>query len=129
VAIVESGRHADAVAVSKVIDRRTFFVGDEDLSAGTVHVTSARGERIEFLPKHVWFIQPGMTAVNEDGKVVGRIESVEQGSVRIRGRRLTLRDFPDRDGDGQRTMRAMVVGPGDRVTVHHSIRKVRAEKH
>ena len=122
VAMVESRSHADAISVATIIDARTFAVGDEDLSAGTVHVTSARGNRIRFLPEHVWFIQPGMTVVDEADTVVGRVEVVEQGAARLAGGPLSLRRFPDRDGDGQRTCRAMVVGPGDRVTLHRSVR-------
>jgi len=122
VAIVESRRHADVISVAEIIDRRTFAVGDEDLSAGTLNVTSARGDRIHFAPKHVWFIQPGMTVVNEAEKAVGRIKSVEQGAARLTGSSLTMRDFPDCNRDGQRTCRVMVVGPGDSVVLHCSVR-------
>ena len=122
VAIVESHGHADAIAVADIIDARTFAVGDEDLSAGTVHITAARGDRVHFQPEHVWFIQPGMTVVDEAGEVAGRVEDIEQGSARLSNGPFSLKDFPDCGGDGQRTCRAMVVGPGDRVTLHHSVR-------
>ena len=122
VAMVESPLHGDAIPVARVIDSRSFSVGDEDLTAGTVHVTAARGDRIDFVPKHVWFIQPGMTVVDEAGKVVGRVRSVEQGSARLTNGPLTLRSFPDRNRDGQRTCRVAVVGPGDRLTLHRSVR-------
>ena len=122
IAIIESRRHADAISVAEIIDGRTFAVGDEDLCAGTVSVTSARGDRIHFTPKHVWFIQPGMTVVNEEEKAVGRIKSIEQGTARLTGSSLTLRDFPDGNRDGQRTIRAMTVGPGDSVALHRSVR-------
>jgi len=123
VAIVESRRHADAISVVEIIDHRTFAVGDEDLSAGTVHVTSASGDRMHFAPKYVWFIRPGMTVVNEAGKDVGRIKSVEQGVARLTGSSLTMRDFPDCNRDGQRTCRVMVVGPGDSLVLHRSVRR------
>jgi hypothetical protein len=122
IAVVESPGHADAVAVADIVDDRTFSVGGEDLTAATVHITSAQGGRVEFHPKHVWFIQPGMTAVNEAGQVVGRIASVDQGAARVTDGGVSLRSFPDRNRDGQRTCRAMVVGPGDGVSLHYSVR-------
>jgi hypothetical protein len=122
IAIVESGRHANAISVSRIHDARTFSVGDDDLSSATVQVVSARGAQISFYPRHTYFAEPGMTLVNERGKTVGRIRSIDGGSATLTRSGLTLRDFPDRDGDGRRTCRVVVVGPGDTVTVHTSAR-------
>ncbi len=122
IAIVESAKHANAIPVAEVVNTTTFAVGDDELSAGTVHITSAAGNRIEFNPKYVYFIEPGMTVVNEAGRVVGRIKSIKSGSAGLDTNALTLRNFPDRNRDGRRTCRVMVVGPGDTLTLHTSLR-------
>ena len=122
IAIVESGRHANAIPVSGIHDARAFSVGDGDLSTATIQVVSARGARIRFFPRHTYFAEPGMTLVNEAGKAVGRIQSIDDGYATLNRSGLTLRDFPDRDGDGRRTCRVVVVGPGDTVTIHTSVR-------
>jgi hypothetical protein len=122
IAIIESRRHANAVPVQKIIDARTFSVGDDDLSPATIQVVSARGARISFYPRHTYFAEPGMTLVNEAGKAVGRIRSIGGGTATLTRSGLSLRDFPDHDGDGRRTCRIVVVGPGDTVTLHTSAR-------
>ncbi len=122
IAVVESSGHANAIPVAEVVNTTTFAVGDDELSAGTIHITSAAGNRIEFNPKYVYFIEPGMTVVNEAGKGVGRIKSIKSGSAKLDTNTLTLRNFPDRNRDGRRTCRVMVVGPGDTLTLHTSLR-------
>jgi hypothetical protein len=100
-----------------------FSVGDDELSAGTVHVRSVKENRIEFLPKYIYFVEPGMTVVNEAGRAVGRIASIEEGSAAIEApHALTQDDFPDVNGDGRCTCRFMVIGPGDMVSLHASHR-------
>ena len=99
-------------------------MGDDDLCAGKVHVTSAQRERIAFKPKYVYFLEPGMTVVNEAGKVVGRVKSVGTGSMQLTPGNVSLNDFPDLDKDGRRTCRITVVGPGDDITLHASSRQL-----
>jgi hypothetical protein len=116
-AFIESSGHGNAVEVVKRIDDQTFEVGDDDLCAGTIHVTWA-GEhegrhQINFLPKFVYFLEPGMTLVNESGKVVGKLVESLTGAEVV-DRPLLLNDFPDINGDGRPTLRVTVVGPEDR---------------
>jgi hypothetical protein len=122
VAVVEGGRHASAVSVHRVTGTRTFSLGSEDLAEGTVHVTAAKGSRIEFRPRFVDFVEAGMTVVNEAGKTVGRLRAIDDGKATLSSSSLTLRDFPDRNRDGRRTCRFVVIGPGDSVTFHRSVR-------
>ena len=124
VVIVESPGHANVVAVAAVRAGNEFAVGDEDLAAGTVQVTAVDGPKVTFSPKYVYFIEPGMTLVNESGKVVGRLVSTRPGQATV-SRDVTLEDFPDLDQDGRRTCRAMVIGPGDTVTGHAAYRRTR----
>jgi hypothetical protein len=121
IAIVESAGHADAVRVARILGDSEFSTGDEDLFAGTVHVSSADGREIDFLPRHLYFLQPGMTVVNEDGRVVGRIRSVRHGRMTLESP-VAPESFPDRNGDGRRTCRIAVIGPGDRIRLHASER-------
>ena len=123
-AIVESTRHANAVPVAKILDERRFSVGDDDLCAGRVHVSAVKGAVISFLPKQVWFLEPGMTVVNEAGAVVGRIQETVQdsGAATLTRKDARLEDFPDLDGDGRRTVRIGVVGPGDSAALHRAQR-------
>jgi hypothetical protein len=121
-AIVERGEHASAVTVAEILDTRTFSVGHEDLAEATVHVTSAKGNRFEFHPRFAYHALPGMSLVNEAGKVVGRLRSARQGTATVSNKQLTLKDFPDLNKDGRRTCRMVVIGPGDTVTFHQSTR-------
>lgn len=124
VAIVTSRRHANAVPVAAAISNTTFSVGDDDLYAGKVHVTLAQAGQITFHPKHVYFLEPGMTVINEAGKAVGRIKSVGSGNLQLTSRQSSLNDFPDLDKDGRRTCRIMVIGPGDDIVLHASAREL-----
>jgi hypothetical protein len=122
-AIISSKFHANAVAVARVISESAFSVGDDDLCAGTVRITSAQGNRIFFEPRYIYFVEPGMTAVNEAGEAVGRVRTIKEGIAELSGKdSYSLEDFPDTNGDGRRTCRFAVVGPGDRVILHSSVR-------
>jgi len=126
-AVVESEHHASAVPVVRVIDGTSFSVGDDDLYEGLVHVQLAKGREIRYVPRHGEWLQTGMSVVNEAGAVVGRLSAVTPGYKADPGkatlsRGVTLDDFPDADGDGRRSCRVCVIGPGDRITLHASTR-------
>jgi hypothetical protein len=120
-AVVESPRHANAVPVAGILGPTVFSVGDDDLYAGLVHVQSVQGRRISFRPRYGEWPVPGMSVVNERGTVVGRLTEVGSGTA------VLLEDvgphaFPDADGDGKRSCRFVVVGPGDTVRLHCAAR-------
>ncbi len=126
-AFVESDGHGNAVPVAKRIDDRTFEVGDDDLCAGVIHVNWA-GEhegrhQINFLPKFVYFLEPGMTLVNETGDVVGRLVKSFTGAAAV-DRALSLDDFSDLNGDGRHTVRVAVIGPGDQIKRYRALRDI-----
>ena len=128
VAIVESASHANAIPVAKILSGTTFAVGDDDLSAGLVHVQEVKGRQFRFLPRFVYFIEPGMTVVNESGRVVGRVQSVDEGWITLYKKPPALQDFPDRNQDGRCSCRIVVVGPGDTVTFHASVRTAQSAR-
>lgn len=121
VAVVESEGHANAVPVIGIVDPTTFNVGDNELSAGTIHIATVEDTRVTFLPKFVYFIEPGMTVVDETGHVVGRLKSVGTSTAELETAPGAAA-FPDLDNDGRRTCHITVIGPGDTVNIHTSRR-------
>jgi hypothetical protein len=105
-----------------LLSDKSFSVGAEDLAEATVHVTAARGNRFEFHPRFAHHALPGMSVVNEAGRVIGRLRSIQSGTAKITTHSLTLRDFPDLSQDGRRTCKIVVIGPGDTLTFHQSTR-------
>ncbi|MCP4639780.1 MAG: hypothetical protein GY851_05080 [bacterium] len=128
IALVESDLHTNAVPVATVLDASAFSVGDDDLYAGKVHVDETKSHDIAFVPKQAWFLEAGMTVVNEAGDAVARITETVVGSGRATlSHEVSLDDFPDRDGDGRRSCKVVVVGPGDRVILHRVERMIPEE--
>jgi hypothetical protein len=66
-----------------------------------------------------------MTVVNEAHEPVGRVVSVGEREIELEEAvgPVNPEHFPDRDGDGRRMIRLMVVGPGDKITLHRSWRR------
>ena len=66
-----------------------------------------------------------MTVVNEANEAVGRVVAVGEREIELEigGGSVALEDFPDHDGDGRRIIRLMVVGQGDKITLHSSLRR------
>lgn len=118
-AVVDSGAHGNAVTIAEVIDGATFSVGDDDLTAGAVHVQSIDGATLSFYPPFGYFLEPGMTVVNENLKQVAKIVNIADGKMTLDSP-VTMEQFPDINGDGRRTIRVMVIGAGDTVTMHQS---------
>ena len=129
-AIVGGPLHGNAVAVSRVVSPRAFAVEDDDLAAGTFDITGVDGEWIDYRPNSFHYMEAGMTLYNEAGRAVAKLVSVppvghviDMSGRRIRlDRAVTLADFPDADQNGRRTCKVLVLGPGDDVTLHRSLR-------
>ena len=119
-AIVESDGHANAIPFARRMDDQTFSVGDDDLSTATLRVVEAQEQRLSFTPTTIYFVEPGMTVVNEAGRAVARIQAAKSGVFEL-DRVVTAADFPDIDGDGQRSFRVTVVGPGDTIVMHRTV--------
>jgi hypothetical protein len=114
---------ADIVGVAVAGDG-TFTITDADLSEATVHIESLDGRDATVLPKFLTYPRPGLTLVNERNEVVGKVAAVDgyEGKLTF-DRDISIDDLPDIDGNGRRSVRMMVVGPGDRVTLHRSARQ------
>jgi hypothetical protein len=122
-AIVEhSDGSADIVGIAQS-NGEMFTVADPDLSEATVHIESLDGRNATVLPKFLVYPRPDLTLINERGEIVGKVAAVDgyAGTLSF-DRDVSMDDLPDVDGDGRRSVRMMVIGPGDRVTLHRSIR-------
>ena len=129
---MESDLHADSVRVAAAISDDTLQLGEEELSISKLAVQEVQGKRFRFLPCRLYFLRPGVTVVNEAGRAVGRVRAVKAGWVKegwiTLDRKVRRRDFPDRDGDGRKSVRLMVIGPGDTLVLHQSARLLQAAK-
>ncbi len=120
VAIVASDHHAAAVPFAKAVGPNRFAVGDDDLTAGRYAVTGGGPDGLAVVPPYGYFSEPGMTIADEREQVVGRLATITGGRLQLAGAAPELP--PDANGDGARRVWIRVVGPGDRVTLHHSAR-------
>jgi len=121
IGVVESDAHSAAIPVLQAADS-SFSVGDDDLIAASLTIRKVSAEGLHIYPSWAYWGEPGMTVIDEARSVVGRVVSFERGVLRIGGSREGLTDFPDSDGDGRRRVVVVVVGPGDRLTLHSSVR-------
>ena len=121
IGVVESEAHSAAIPVAES-HGSSFSVGDDDLIVARLTVRDVSDQGLKIYPAWAYWIEPGMTVIDEAREVVGRVASFERGVLRVGGSRQRLTDFPDPDGDGRRRVYVMVVGPGDRITFHSSVR-------
>ena len=123
-AIVESNAHAAAVAVGRDTTDSSFSVGDDDLCAARVAVRQVLDKGLQIYPRYAYWVEPGMTVINEAHRVLGRVRSFADGIMQVHGGPFKMDDFPDVDRDDRRRISVMVVGPGDQITLHSSVRFV-----
>jgi len=70
-----------------------------------------------FHDRTMYFVNAGMTLLDERGEVVGRLRRAGIDNLMLVDLRPTPDHFPDADGDGRRRFTVMAIGPGDLVTV------------
>jgi hypothetical protein len=122
VAIVDSERHSSVIPVASISSDKQFNVGGDPLHAARVIATSVSGDTIAFAPGYVYHTKPGMSVVDESGRMIGRVASMSRGSLKLDRTGPPLDALVDRDGDGRRAIRIVCVGIGDTVTLHQSER-------
>lgn len=122
-AIVRSNDHATAVPVAAVQGNNAFSVGAHDLAAARARVQSVDGTSLRVSPPFLHFARPGMTLADESGRVLGRIRSIDGGMVTLDRAAPRPEDLLDEDGDGNRYVRILAVGVGDRITLHRAQRR------
>ena len=122
IAVVESAAHAAVIPVTGDAAASSFSVGDDDLCAARVAVRKVLDKGLQIYPRYAYWVEPGMTVINEAHRVLGRVRSFDKGIMQIDGGPYKMDDFPDVDRDGRRRISVMVVGPGDQITLHSSVR-------
>ena len=115
--------HATAVPVAAVGADNAFSVGDHDLTAARVRVQSVDGPHLRITPPFLHFARPGMTMVDESGQVLGRLRSIDGGTLTLDRAAPRPAALPDVEGDGKRHVRVQALGVGDRITLHSAQRE------
>ncbi|MGI6086648.1 MAG: heparinase II/III domain-containing protein [Kiritimatiellia bacterium] len=120
-----NGIYGSAIPVEKILAADRFNVGDNELYENVLYVDRIKGRRLRVYPDALFYVEPGMTVVNEAHEPVGRVVSVGEREIELEEAvgPVNPEHFPDRDGDGRRMIRLMVVGPGDKITLHRSWRR------
>ena len=112
---VVSDGYADSVTLSKVIDRRRFSIGDEDVNVAGGPVLDVRGDRILTSAANP-HAHVGMTLLNSlrepQGRLAGRVDGGWRIDRKSRGP-LTSEDFPVAAGDAGPRYSVAMVGAGD----------------
>jgi len=92
-----------------------FAFCEQDLRTGRGMIVSAEGNTIK-TNGTLYFVEPGMTVVNEQGRVLTRVTSTKELSLEVE-RPITAADLPDADKDGVGRFILMALGPGDEAQV------------
>jgi hypothetical protein len=125
VAIVENPGHAAAIPLDKICDP-TAFVADDDFCNARLAVSQPTAQGARIYETMASFARPGMTVVNAQYRVLGRLKSLSGESLVLDGGPYRDRDFPKVEGDRYRHVFVMAAGPGDRIVFHHAVRSLMA---
>jgi len=115
--VVDTGADVTAVRIERVLDVRSFSVEGQDLRCGVGSVTGIDDAGNVFHDRVTYFVNAGMTVLDEGGRIVGRLQGAGHDNFMLQGDRPALESFPDADGDGRRRFVVMAIGPGDRLTI------------
>ncbi len=118
---VDAPAHVTAVQVEKVLSPEAFSIENQDLRCGVAGVREFDEAGNIFHDRTTYFINAGMTLLNEDGEVVGKLRRGGIDNLMVVGLKPTLDNFPDVNGDGRRRFTVMAIGPGDLVTIPMSV--------
>lgn len=114
---VNAPAHVTAVRIERVLNPSTFSIEGQDLRCGVAGVLQIDDAGNVFHDRATYFINAGMTLLDERGEVIGRLRRGGIDHLMLVDRKPTLEDFPDADGDGRHRFTIMAIGPGDAVTV------------
>ncbi len=110
---VRTPKHVTAVRIERIIDPRTFSLGEQDLRCGTGGVTEINETGTVKHDRVIYFGVEGMTVLNEAGDIVGKLLTCNSQDFSLRGKQAAPDEFPDADGDNRRRFTIMAIGPGD----------------
>ena len=110
-------RASESVIYSAVTDARTFSLGDQDLRCGVASALEVDEQGVVKHDRVMYFVNGGMTVLDEAGEVVGKLGAVERTSFALAEKKPSIEEFPDADGDGRRRFRIGAIGTGDEVTI------------
>jgi hypothetical protein len=114
---VDTGRHVDAVRIDGIVSENVFSLGDQDLRCATGNVLAIQdGLQIEH-DRVMYFVQPGMAVVNEEGRAVAHYASHEKNLIQLAETEISQAHFPDTDGDGRNRFVIMAIGPGNSIAI------------
>jgi hypothetical protein len=113
---VDTGGHVAAVRIDEMLDARRFSLGDQDLRCGVASVPEIDEAGNVLHDRAMYFVNAGMTVVDEAGEVMGRVGASTPRAFMLTPKRA-VEDFADADGDGRRRFTVYAIGTGDRVTV------------
>ncbi len=114
---VDTGGHVTAVRIDEVTDARTFSLGDQDLRCGVASALEVDEQGVVKHDRVMYFVNGGMTVLDEAGEVVDKLGAVERTSFALAEKKPSIEEFPDADGDGRRRFRIVAIGTGDAVII------------
>lgn len=110
---VGSGSHGACVRIERVLAPDRFALGAQDLRVARGLPLDIEGRTVQTNAR-CYFVEPGMTLVNERGLPLGRVTGLDGLRLTVQGE-LKPGQFVDADGDGRGRFAVMAVGPGDSV--------------
>lgn len=102
--------HEATVRIEKVLAPNQFSCASQDLRTGRGMVVSAEGNTIK-TNSPLYFVEPGMTAADENGKPLARVKSAK--GLEVEFDQPLPAALPDADKDGVGRFTIMAIGPGD----------------
>lgn len=117
VVLVRNKGFSDCVTARRMLDSRTFSVGDEDLRVAGGPVTELKPDEITTSARNL-FALPGHTLTNGSYQPLGRLTEKRPAGWMVRGYKpLTWDDFKTAPGDTSPRYYVVMAGPGDDVWI------------
>ncbi len=120
---ISNDLHSTMYRVEKLIDEKTFSIGDQDPRCGRL-LPSSWDDNTHTLATSNYSeaVRPGMYIADEENRILGQITAGRADSLVLgTGPSFELDNLPDKDRDGKRRVWAMDFAVGDEVKLCNSL--------
>lgn len=117
--VIANNRRSTLYRIEKVIDARTFSIGDQDPRCGRLLPVAWDPEQKQLRATNwSYAAEAGMHLVDEAGKALGQVTQVDTQTYTLEpAGTIRLEELPETDGDGRRRVWVMDFAPGDTARV------------